>query len=94
MQRITLSHLEAAVARLNEATGSAAKPYTQTADDKCVANVGNWHIGSWHISGGYGVALQRVVNEHGAVRSYGGYGTKRELLSCVYAMLDGIGAVQ
>ena len=90
MQRITLSHLEAAVARLNEATNSPATARSHTADDKYVANIGNWHV-----SGAYGgVTLHRIVNESGGVRSYGGYGTKRELLSRVHAMLDGIGAVQ
>jgi hypothetical protein len=88
MTRTTKLHLDYAIARLNAATNSPAASWTN-AEGQYRANVGNWHY-----SGAYGgVVLHRISNEQGGVRSFGGYGTKRELLARINAMLDGIAAV-
>ena len=50
-----------------------------------------WNIGSFiydKANGGY--QLEQVVGTSGASRSFGGFGTKLELLLRIEAMIDGI----
>ena len=81
MTRITMHDITEAVKMLNAATHIPAPDYKTP--------------GSWLIGQAYGgFQLERVVNEGtgwiGGVRTYGGYGTKRDLLARIHAMLDGI----
>ena len=77
MNRITMSDLTHAVTVLNTASQIAAPDYKTP---------GSWLIGQAY--GGY--QLERVVNDGGGVRTYGGFGSKRDLLARIHAMLDGI----
>lgn len=61
--RITRTHLQAQVDRLNRLTGAPATPYTKQPDGTYVANVGNHHL-----SGAYGGwCVHRMVSETGGV---------------------------
>ena len=77
MHRITMGDIHQAVTVLNAATHIPAPDYKTP---------GSWLIGQAY--GGY--QLERVVTDGGGVRTYGGYGTKRDLLARIHAMLDGI----
>jgi hypothetical protein len=83
MQRITESHLQAKIDRLNRITGSPAEPYT---DGK--ANIGNYHLS--HAYGG--VCLHRMHNSGGGVSSplSTGHVSKRELAGLLSAFIAGI----
>ena len=83
MQRITESHLQAKIDRLNRVTGSPAEPYT---DGK--ANIGNYHLS--HAYGG--VCLHRMHNSGGAVSSplSTGHVSKRELAGLLSSFIAGI----
>lgn len=88
--RITRSHLEAIVARINRVTGSPAEPYSTGADGRAVANVGNYHL-----SGAYGGwCLHRMVNEGAGVSSplTTGHVPARELAALMHAYLAGFDA--
>ena len=77
MTRITMHDITEAVKMLNAATHIPAPDYKTP--------------GSWLIGQAYGgFQLERVVTDGGGVRTYGGYGTKRDLLARIHAMLDGI----
>ena len=85
MQRITERHLQAIVNRLNEITSSPMEPYTRDADERFVANVGNFHLDY-----AYGkVKLVRMGNESGGITSLTGFGTKRETYNAIHAFMDG-----
>ena len=77
MHRITMGDINQAVTVLNTARHRPSPDYKTP---------GSWLIGQAY--GGY--QLERVVNDGGGVRTYGGYGTKRDLLARIHAMLDGI----
>ena len=77
MHRITMGDINQAVKVLNTAMHIPSPDYKTP---------GSWLIGQAY--GGY--QLERVVNDGGGVRTYGGYGTKRDLLARIHAMLDGI----
>ena len=77
MTRITMHDITEAVKMLNAATHIPAPDYKTP---------GSWLIGQAY--GGY--QLERVVNDGGGVRTYGGYDTARGLLTRIDAMLDGI----
>jgi len=81
--RITESHLQAVVDRLNRITGSPAAPYVGN-----VAQVGNYHLS--HAYGG--VCLYRMYNDAGGVTSplSTGHITKRELAGLIHALIAGI----
>ena len=64
MQRVTLAHLQAIIARINRATGAPMEPYTLHADGKHRANVGNYHLSRAY--GGY--SLHRMLTDGGGVR--------------------------
>jgi hypothetical protein len=83
MQRITETHLQAKIDRLNRITGSPAEPYT---DGK--ANIGNYHLS--HAYGG--VCLHRMHNSGGGVSSplSTGHVSKRELAGLLSAFIAGI----
>ena len=83
MQRITESHLQAKVNRLNRITGSPAEPYT----------AGKANIGNYHLSHAYGgVCLHRMHNSGGGVSSplSTGHVSKRELAGLLSAFIAGI----
>jgi len=55
-----------------------------------IAQPGHDTPGSWQIGWAYGgCQLERVANT-GGVHSFGGFGTKRETLSRMLAMIDGV----
>jgi hypothetical protein len=84
MRSITKDDLTQALFLLNRLSG--------------IAQPGHDTPGSWQIGWAYGgCQLERVANTGGGVYSFGGYGTKRETLSRMHAMMDGarqIGAPQ
>ena len=85
--RITESHLQAIVDRLNRTTGSPAAPYVDG-----VAQIGNYHLS--HAYGG--VCLHRMFNDGGGVTSplSCGHTTKRELATMLYAFIAGIDSIK
>ena len=90
MNRITVSNLEAVVARINRVMGTPSEPYTRNGD-KFTANIGNYHL-----SGAYGgYALHRMHNDGGGVQTIiGGYSPKRELYEKMHVFLTGVEAEQ
>jgi hypothetical protein len=83
MQRITESHLQAKIDRLNRITGSPAEPWT----------AGKANIGNYHLSHAYGgVCLHRMHNSGGGVSSplSTGHVSKRELAGLLSAFIAGI----
>lgn len=91
-RRITLSDLEAIVARINRETGSPAEPYTKGNDGRHRANVGNYHLSRAY--GGF--ALHRMVSEGGGVSDVlrCGHVPARELQSLMFAWLAGRDSLQ
>ena len=84
--RVTQSHLQAVVDRINRITGSPMVPYVGT-----IAQVGNYHL-----SGAYGgVCLHRMSNIGGGVSSplSTGHIPKRQLLDLMYAYIQGLNEV-
>ena len=83
---ITLKNLQAVVDRINKATGSPVKPYTEV-NDKLIANIGNYHLSSAY--GGY--KLHRMCTLGGGIRdiSNSGYMSKRALYDIMHAYLAG-----
>lgn len=84
--RVTNSHIEHALAVLNRKLGNELTPYSKDENGRLTANIGNMHMGSAY--GGY--RLERMAGEAGGIQTYGGYGTKRELLDRINAMIDAI----
>lgn len=87
--RITESHLQAMVDRINRITGNPMVPYAfDAAAGKHVAQVGNYHIS--HAYGG--VCLHRMVNTSGGVSTPigGGHVPKRELYERMHAYIQGL----
>ena len=85
--RITESHLQAIVDRLNRITESPAAPYVD----------GKAQIGNYHISGAYGgVCLHRMHNDGGGVSDtfQCGHVTKRNLADRLYAFIAGINSTK
>lgn len=90
--RVTVTQLEALIARINRATGSPAEPYSPGADGRHRAN-----IGAYHLSRAYGgFALHRMVNESGGVSCplSTGHIPARELADRMHAFLSGLEAAQ
>jgi len=86
MQRITESHLQAIVDRINRITGSPLEPYIN----------GKAQPGNYHISHAYGgVCLHRMGNESGGVSSplSTGHIPKRELANLMQAFISGLNEV-
>lgn len=85
--RITISNLEAVVARINRLTGSPAAPWRREGD-RSRANIGNYHLSQCYG----GVCLHRMSNESGGVTTPLGSGhvPKRELYEQLHAFLRGI----
>jgi len=86
MKRTTL---DAAVQRLNILTHSPVTPWTsQELPDGSTRFTSN--VGHWHLDFAYGQQqLARMHNTAGGVETFGGFGTKREILARVLAMIDG-----
>ena len=92
MQRITVSHLDAIIARINRATGSPSEPYALGADGRHHAQ-----IGAYHLSRAYGgFCLHRIVNEGGGVRDVFGCGhvPARDLANRMHAFIAGLDSTQ
>jgi len=90
MTRITDRDIEQGLQRLNELAGRPLQPYVKNPDGKYHAQVGNFHYSA--AFGGY--QLEEMGGEHGGTRTFGGFGTKRELLTRINAMIDGLGAAR
>ena len=92
MQRITVSHLEAIIARINRATGSPAEPYVLGADGRHYAQPG-----SYHLSRAYGgFCLHRMSNTGGGVRDVlsCGHIPARDLANRMHAFIAGLDSAQ
>ena len=92
MQRITVSHLEAIIARINRAAGAPAEPYALGADGRHHAQPGNYHLSRAY--GGF--CLHQMVNEGGGVRDVFscGHVPARDLANRMHAFLSGLDAAQ
>lgn len=90
MQRITLTHLQAVIDRINRATGSPLQPYVKGDDGRHHAQPGCYHLSRAY--GGY--SLHRMCNEAGGVRDVFGCGhvPARDLANRMHAFLAGIDA--
>ena len=86
-QRITLTQLEAIIARINRAAGTPAEPYALGADGKHHAQPGNYHLSRAY--GGF--CLHRMSNTDGGVRDVFGCGhvPARDLANRMFASLAG-----
>tara|TARA_R110000868_G_scaffold335596_1_gene596474 strand:+ start:296 stop:574 length:279 start_codon:yes stop_codon:yes gene_type:complete len=86
--RVTEAQLQAVAARINRITGSPLTSYAVNAEGKHVPQPGNYHIS--HAYGG--VCLHRMHNEGGGVSSplSTGHIPKRELLSLMFAFIEGL----
>jgi len=90
MQRITLAHLSAVIARINRATGSPADPYAKQPDGSHKAQPGCYHLSRAY--GGY--SLHQMSNENGGVRDVFACGhiSARDLANRMHAFLAGFDA--
>lgn len=89
MERITVKHLNALVARINRELGMPVEPWTpRDAEGKIHANIGNYHL-----DGAYGGwALEQMVSDGGATRRVIDRGTARELYNAMFAFIAGYDA--
>ncbi len=84
--RVTQSHLQAVVDRINRITQSPMVPY--------IGNIAQ--VGNYHLSNAYGgVCLHRMQNDGGGVSSplSTGHITNRQLLDLMYAYIQGLNEV-
>lgn len=90
--RVTVTHLEAIIARINRATGSPTMPYSPGADGRHRANIGNYHLSRAY--GGF--ALHRMSTDGGGVSCplSTGHVPARELADRMHAFLSGLEAAQ
>lgn len=86
MQRVTNELIDGMLERLNRALDRPIVPYHKGTDGVYRAQSGNFHIGKAY--GGF--QLQEMVSDSGGIRTYGGYGTRREIVDRINGMLDGI----
>lgn len=89
--RITTSHLQAIVDRINRITISPLTPYTQV-DGRNVANIGNYHL-----SGAYGGhSLCRMQTEGGGTSDVFrcGHIPKAQLADRMHAFIAGYDAAE
>ena len=86
-QRITLTQLEAIIARINRAAGTPAEPYALGADGKHHAQPGTYHLSRAY--GGF--CLHRMSNTGGGVLDVFGCGhvPARDLANRMFAYLAG-----
>lgn len=92
MQRITLSHLTAIIARINRAAGTPAEPYALGADGRHHAQPG-----CYHLSRAYGgFCLHQIATEGGGVRDVFscGHVPARDLANRMFAYLAGFDAAR
>ena len=87
-QRITLTQLEAIIARINRAAGTPAEPYALGADGKHRAQPGNYHLSRAY--GGF--CLHRMSNTGGGVRDVlsCGHIPARDLANRMHAFIAGL----
>ena len=85
MNRTTKAHLAQLVARINEAAGSPAEPWTKGEDGRYVSNVGTYYL---EQSNG-GSSLAQMVSEGGGMRTIFGLTTGGCLASQMRAWLAG-----
>jgi len=92
MDRVTVSHLRAVIARINRETDSPAEPYYLDADGRLRAQIGNFHLSRAY--GGF--ALNRMVTEGGGVSSplSTGHIPARDLMNRMHAFLAGLDAAR
>ena len=85
MDRITISHLEGSIKRLNALTDSPETPY-KTIKDEYVAQIGCFILDAAY--GGW--KLARIVNESGGQTdiSSGGFVSKRELYNQIHSLIN------
>jgi hypothetical protein len=90
-QQVTQAQLQSVVDRINRITGSPAEPYTKNAEGKHIANIGNYYLDGAY--GGY--SLHRMVNAGAGANDIlsCGYVPKRELLSLMFAYIQGLSEV-
>jgi hypothetical protein len=87
MERITIKQLEAKVRLLNLITRNQTDVYLPyRKGGKLIANIGTYYI--YQAYGGY--QLQRICNEGGGASDITPYGTKKELLYQVRAMVEAV----
>lgn len=86
-RRITLSDINAVIARINRETNSPAEPYSQDSAGRLVGNIGNYHLSRAY--GGY--CLHRMANDGGGVHDVFscGHVPPRELYNLMHALLAG-----
>lgn len=85
--RITVSDLQALIARLNRVTNSPAEPYALGDDGRHHAQIGCWHLSRAY--GGFG--LHRMVNPSGGVSDpFGHHMPARDLYNRIHALLAGL----
>lgn len=91
-QRITSTHLEAIIARINRVAGTPAEPYALGADGKHHAQPGNYHLSRAYS----GFCLHRMSNTDGGVRDVFGCGhvSARDLANRMHAYLAGFDAAR
>jgi len=89
MTRITDRDIEQGLQRLNEAAGRPLETYVEDDAGQFQAQDGNFHYSAAY--GGYQLTEMGIS---GGTRSYGGFGSKRELLTRINAMIDGLGAAR
>jgi hypothetical protein len=92
MDRVTVSHLQAVISRINRETDSPAEPYVLDADGRQRAQIGNYHLSRAY--GGF--ALHRMVTEGGGVSSppSTGHIPARDLMNRMHAFLLGLDAAR
>jgi len=90
MTRITDRDIEQGLQRLNELAARPLQAYAKDAAGLSYSQVGNFH----HSAAYGGYQLVEMWNEHGGIHNHGGFGTKRELLTRINAMIDGLGAAR
>jgi hypothetical protein len=92
MQRITVSHLEAIIARINRVMNTPANPYVLGDDGRHHAQ-----IDCYHLSRAYGgCCLHQIVNDGGGVRDVFscGHVPARDLANRMHAFIAGLDAAR
>lgn len=93
MERITITHLNRLLARLQRETGAPAMEWTPRADGKgSQCPVGAYLINPGSQTYGYAWALAQTVSDGGGERTLLRANTARELYNMMHAYLDGMDA--
>lgn len=90
MERITITHLNRLLARLQRETGAPEMKWTPRADGKCnECPVGAYLINEGSATYGRSWTLVQMVNDAGAERTILRANTARGLYNMMHAYLDG-----